>query len=167
VALSPYVDANSMHNIATGRPVTRILHSKRPIAWYSRKQATVETATYEFEIVAARIFVELVIDLHSTLRFISVPIREKKYTFGDNEFIDSLLQLKAKLHLCHFMLSFHHVREPITDETLGFYFVPSDDKPADILSKHWGFVQVKERLNHCYSGEGTACIESAATEEEE
>jgi hypothetical protein len=143
LTLSPYMDAKLMPDIAMRRPGTMTLHlvSKTPIECYSRKQATVETATYESEIVAARICVEQVIDLHNTLRCLSVSIREKKFMFGDNKFVvDSLLQLKAKLHLCHFMLSFHHVREPIADETLGFYFVPGDDKPSDILSKYWGFL---------------------------
>jgi hypothetical protein len=48
VTLSHYVDTNLMHNIATGRSVTGILHlvNKTSIEWYSKKQATVETATY-------------------------------------------------------------------------------------------------------------------------
>jgi Reverse transcriptase (RNA-dependent DNA polymerase) len=42
VTLSHYVDANLMHDIATGRSVTGILHlaNKTPIEWYSKKQAT-------------------------------------------------------------------------------------------------------------------------------
>jgi hypothetical protein len=31
-------------------------------------------------------------------------------------------------------------------EILGFYFLPGDDNPADILSKHWGYTQIKDRL---------------------
>ena len=48
VTLTHYFDANLMHNIVTGRSVTGILHviNKTPIDWYSKKQATVETATY-------------------------------------------------------------------------------------------------------------------------
>jgi Reverse transcriptase (RNA-dependent DNA polymerase) len=51
VTLTHYVDANLMHDIATGRSVTGILHlmNKTPIEWYSKKQATVETATYGSE----------------------------------------------------------------------------------------------------------------------
>jgi hypothetical protein len=45
----------------------------------------------------------------------------------------------------HFMLSFHHVRETIAEETLGFYFLPGDDNPAIILSTHWGFIQEKRQ----------------------
>jgi hypothetical protein len=54
--------------------------------------------------------------------------------------------LHAKLHKRHTMLSFHRVREAIASGILGFYFIPGEINPADILSKHWGYTQIKERL---------------------
>jgi hypothetical protein len=38
------------------------------------------------------------------------------------------------------------VREAIATGILGFYFIPGGDNLADILSKHWGYTQIKERL---------------------
>jgi hypothetical protein len=38
------------------------------------------------------------------------------------------------------------MREAITKGILGFFFLPGDINPADILSKHWGFTQVRERF---------------------
>ena len=116
VTLTHYVDANLMHDIATGISVTGILHlvNKTPIEWYSKKQATVETATYGSEFVAARLCTEQVIDLRNTLQYLGVPVREKSYMFGDNKsVVDSSMQLSAKLHKRHTMLSFHRVREAI------------------------------------------------------
>jgi len=54
--LSHYVDANIYHFITSGCSVTGIFHlvNQTPIEWYSKKQATVETATYGSEFVAAR-----------------------------------------------------------------------------------------------------------------
>jgi hypothetical protein len=67
--------------------------------------------------------------------------------FGDNKsVVNSSMQLNAKLHICHTMLSFHHVRAAIAAGILGFCFLPGDDNPADILSKYWGYTQIKERL---------------------
>ena len=56
VVLTHYVDANLMHDILTGRSVTACLHflNATPIDWYSKKMATVETATYRAEFAAAR-----------------------------------------------------------------------------------------------------------------
>jgi hypothetical protein len=56
VTLTHYVDANLMHDVITGRSVTDILQlaNKTPIDWYSKKQRTVETATYGSEFVPLR-----------------------------------------------------------------------------------------------------------------
>jgi hypothetical protein len=69
VTLSHYVDANLLHNITSGKSVTGIPHlvNKTPIDLYLKKQATVETATYGSKFVAARVCVEQIIDLCTTL----------------------------------------------------------------------------------------------------
>jgi hypothetical protein len=129
--------------------VTGILHliNKTPLDWYSKKQATVETATYGSEFVAARICVEQIIDPCSTLMYQGVPAREKNCMFGNNKsVVDSSMELHAKLHKRNTMLSFHHVREAITSGIVGFYFIPEKLSPADILSKHWGYTQIREHL---------------------
>jgi hypothetical protein len=50
-----YTDANIYHNIITGRSVTWILHlcNQTLIDCYSKRQATVETATFGSEFTAA------------------------------------------------------------------------------------------------------------------
>jgi hypothetical protein len=58
--------------------------------------------------------------------------------FGDNKsVVDSSMQVNAKLHKSHAMLSFHRVEEAITSGMIGFYFIPCDINPVGILSKHW------------------------------
>ena len=50
------MDANLNHCLATGKSLTGCLHfvNKTPVDWYSKKQGTVETATYGSEFVAAK-----------------------------------------------------------------------------------------------------------------
>jgi hypothetical protein len=86
VTLTHIVDANPMHDVTPGKSVTGILHlvNKTPLDWYSKKQATVETAMYGSEFVVARICVEQTIDLQSTLRYLGVLDKEKNYMFGNN-----------------------------------------------------------------------------------
>jgi hypothetical protein len=149
VTLSHFVDANLMHDMISGKSVTGVLHliNKMPLDWYSKKQATVETATYGSEFVAARTCVEQIIDLRLTLRYLGVPLREKSYMFGDNEsVVNSSMQLHAKLHKRHTMLSFHRVREAIASGMLLFTHIPGKNNPADILSKHWGYSQIWTQL---------------------
>jgi hypothetical protein len=42
--------------------------------WYSKKQATVETATFGSEFIAARTTIDQIIDLQMTLRYLGIPI---------------------------------------------------------------------------------------------
>lgn len=145
VTLSHYVDANLYHDWVTGRSVSGILHfiNATPIDWFSKRQSTVETATYGSEFVAARTCVEQIIDLRNTLRYLGVPIRGRSWMFGDNEsVVNSSAQPHAKLHKRHTALSFHRVREAIAADIIGFFHIPGECNPADILSKHWGYQQV-------------------------
>ena len=149
VQLTHYVDANLYHDALTGRSVTACLHfvNGTPIEWWSKKQATVETATYSSEFVAARTCVEQIIDLRNTLRYLGVPIIEKSIMFGDNEsVVKSSTSVYAKLHKRHTALSFHRVREAIASKYLAFNHLPGKENPADILSKHWSFNAVKDQL---------------------
>ena len=149
VTLTHFVDANLLHDLAIGRSVVGILHliNQTPIDWHAKKAATVETATYGSEFLAARTCVEQVIDLRTTLRYLGVPIRDKSYMFGDNKsVVDSASTPHAKLHKRHTMLSFHRVREAIASGMIIFSFTPGNLNPADILSKHWGHQQVWPQL---------------------
>ena len=122
-----YVDANLFHDIITGRSVSGILHmlNKTPIKYFSKKQGTVETATYGSEFVAARIATEQIMDLRIMLRYLGVPIREVSYLFGDNKsVVDTSSIPHFKLHKRHMALSFHRVREAIVSKMLYFGFLP-------------------------------------------
>ena len=149
VTTTHFVDANLMHCMVTGKSVTGCLHlvNKTPIDAFSKKQATVETATYGSEFVAARTCVEQIIDLRLTLRYLGVPLREKSYMFGDNQsVVDSSNNVHAKLHKRHTMLSFHRVREAVASSMLLFSHIYGETNPADILSKHWGYSAVWPQL---------------------
>ena len=157
VTLVTYVDANLFHNMITGRSVTGILHfiNKTPFDWYSKKQGTVETATYGSEFVAARTATEQIIDHRLTLRYLGVNIREKTYMFGDNKtVVDSSSRPHARLHKRHTALSFHRVREAIASKILDFYHISGKINPADILSKHWGHKQIWTMLKPLLFHEG-------------
>jgi hypothetical protein len=149
VTLTHFVDANLMHDVSTGKSVTGILHliNKTPIDWYSKKQATVETATYGSEFVAARTCVEQIVDLRLTLRYLGVPLRDKSYMFGDNEsVVNSSNMPHGKIHKRHTMLSFHRVRQAVASGMVKFTFMPGEFNPANILSKHWGYQAVWPQL---------------------
>ena len=78
------MDANLNHCLATGRSVTGSLHfvNHTPIDSYSKRQATVETATYGSEFVASKTATEQIIDLRHTLRYLGVPIKQNHTCLG-------------------------------------------------------------------------------------
>ena len=43
-------------------------------------------------------------------------------------------------------LSYHKVREAVAANIIGFYHISSEDNPADLMSKIWGFQQVWKQL---------------------
>jgi hypothetical protein len=142
VTLTHFVDANLYHDLITGRAVTGVLHlvNKMPVEWFSKRQATVETATYGSEFVAARTAADQIVDLRTTLRYLGVPVRGKSYLFGDNKSVISSSTLPhSALKKRHHALSYHRVREGIAAKIFGFYKIAGQDNPADLLCKHNGY----------------------------
>ncbi|MDJ0828176.1 MAG: reverse transcriptase domain-containing protein, partial [Rhodobacter sp.] len=79
-----FKDANLMHDLATGRSCTGIIHflNQTPIDWFCKRQKQVETATYGSEFMAARQAIEQIIDLRYTLRMFGVPLDGPSWLFG-------------------------------------------------------------------------------------
>jgi hypothetical protein len=115
ITLVHYFDANLYHDMLTGHHVTGLLHllNKTPIDWYSKKQSTVETATYGSESIASGTCVDQVIDLCTSLCYLGVPIHDtRSFVIGDNKSMtDSAAIPHPKLHKHHNALSLHHVHD--------------------------------------------------------
>jgi hypothetical protein len=138
-----------MHDLISGRSVTGILHmlNQTPIDWFSKLQATVETATFGSEYVAARTCTDQIIDLRLTLRYLGVPIKGASYMFGDNETVVNASSVPhSKLNKRHNALSYHRTREAIAAGITKFYHVYGKTNPADILSKHWDYPSIWDQL---------------------
>ena len=145
VTTTTYVDANLHHDQVTGKAVTACLHivNATPSHWYTKRQATVETATYGSEFVAARIATDQIIDLRYTLMYLGVPVRSKSYMFGDNKsVVDSASIPASTLSKKSTLASYHRVREAIAAGYLQFNWKDGKSNPADILSKHWEFANI-------------------------
>ena len=71
-ALTTYKDANLYHHLSTGRAVTGA--NQTPVDWFTKKQSTVETATYGSEFTAARTAIQQITGLRLTIRYLGVKI---------------------------------------------------------------------------------------------
>ena len=127
------MDANLNHCLATGKPLTGC-----QVDWYSKKQATVETATYGSEFVAAKTATEQIMDIRQTMRYLGAPITTKSFLFGDNRSVVTSATLPhSTLTKRQNILAFHRVREAIAAKLMAFYWIQSAYNLSDMLSKHW------------------------------
>ena len=157
VITTTFLDANLLHDIVTGKSVTAVLHfvNTTPTDWFSKRQATVETATYGSEFVAAKTATEQIMGLRNTLRYLGVPVMTKAYMFGDNKsVVTSSATPQSILNKRHNMLSYHRVREAIASKILEFHWCSSDQNRSDILSKHWEHTKVKDTIRELFDYQG-------------
>ena len=169
VTTTTTLDANLLHCLATRASLTACLHfcNHTPTDWYSKKQATVETATYGSEFVAAKTATEQIMDMRYTLRYLGVPIMSKSYMFGDNRSVVTSATLPhSTLSKRHNILAFHRVREAIAAKIIDFHWIQSEYNLSDMLSKHWEhnkiFPMIQKLLITCGP---ITLIPRAATEE--
>jgi hypothetical protein len=138
VCTTTHKDANLYHDLSMGRAVTGVLHfiNKMPINWYSRKQSTVETATYGSEFSSAKTVIQQIQGLRTTLRYLGVPVDDTSYMFGDNgSIVMSSTMPDSQLNCRHLALSYHYVREAIASGMVAFYHMPGEINSSDVLSK--------------------------------
>ena len=143
--MTTFVDANLGHDIISGKSVTGVLHffNKTPVDWFSKKQNTVETATFGSENTAARTAIEQIKANKLTLLQLGVPLHGIPILLGDNKsVVDSGTLPHQRLHKRHLMLSYHFVRESVASGALRFAHINGEHNPADVLSKHWGYQAV-------------------------
>ena len=141
----------------TGRSVTGVLHyiNKAPVDWFSKKQATVETATYGSEFTAAKTAIQQITALRLKLRYLGVPIQGGTYLFGDNQSVVTSGSVPhSQLSKRHHGLAYHYTREAIASGMVHFHHIPGEHNPSDVLSKHWGYAQTWPTLQPVMFWEG-------------
>ena len=139
VATTTTLDANLLHCLAPGASLTACLHfcNQTPTDWYSKKKATVETATYGSEFVTAKTATEQIMDLRYTLRYLGVPIKPKSYMSGDNRSVVTSATLShSTLSKRQNILTFYRVREAIAAKIIDSTGSSLNTNLSDMLSKH-------------------------------
>jgi hypothetical protein len=144
VCTTTFEDANLMHDLTTGRSCTGILHlvNQTPVVeWFSKRQKTLETATYGSKFVAARIATEQIMDLRFTLQMMGLPLDGKAYMFGDNQSVITRGTIPhSSLNKRHNALAYHRVCEAIAYDVICFFHISGKINPADVLTKFLGHV---------------------------
>jgi hypothetical protein len=148
VRITAFFDADHAGCLATRRSTTGMLMflNNTPIKWYSKRQATVESATYGSEMVAGRITVEFVIEMRYKLRMLGIPIIGSCVLFGDNaSMITSATIPSSSLKKKHNAIGYHRIREAVAARIVDLVHCGSTVNVADLLTKALG-PQVYSRL---------------------
>ena len=138
VDVSGFHDANLLHDLITGRSATGMLAmlNKTPVEWYSKRQPTVETATYGSEFNSARTATDILIDIRYALRMLGARVEGPSHLFGDNQaVIKSSTIPESLLKKRHNVLAYHQVRECIAAGIIAYHHIASKENPADVLTK--------------------------------
>ena len=157
VTTTTTLDANLLHWLATGASLTACLYfcNQTPTDWYSKKQATVETATYGSEFVAAKTATEQIMDLRYTLRYLGVHIKSNFYMFGDNRSVVTSATLPhSTLSKRHNILAFHRVREAIAAKIIDFHWIQLEYNLSNMqqaLGTHQDFLNDPKVAHHLWS----------------
>ena len=138
VQITVYVDADGASDVVTRRSVTGILVmvNSFPVKYYCKRQNTVESSTYGSELVAARIAVDLLVEMRYKLRMLGVPIRECSRMYGDNMSVVLNTTLPSSaLKKKHNAIAYHRVREAVAAGIVEFEHIPTDENIADCMTK--------------------------------
>lgn len=102
----------------------------------SKRQKTVETSTYGSELVAARIAVDLLIEMRYKIRMLGVPLEDTSVMVGDNMSVVVNTTLpSSSLKKKHLACAYHRVKEAIAAGFISFGHIPTQLNLADICTK--------------------------------
>ena len=102
--------------------------------------------------VAARIAVEIILEIRYALRMLGVPIEKTSLLMGDNNSVLlnttlPLSMLKKKDLGC----SYHRVREVVAARIIDCAYIPSEHNYTDILTKPLSTTDITNYQSHGYS----------------
>jgi hypothetical protein len=115
VTISAFIDANHAGNVITRRSHSSIFLfvQNAPIIWFSKRQNTVEAATFGSEVVAQWICKELIVALRYKLRMFRILIDGPANVFCDNRGVVKNASIPestlTKKH--NAIINYHAVRE--------------------------------------------------------
>jgi hypothetical protein len=150
VTISAFVDANH-----AGNKVTRHLHTgiiiyvqNAPILWYSKRQNTMEVATFGSEMVALQICKELIVAIHYKLRMFGVEIDGPANVFCDNHGVVKNISIpELMLMKKHNAIDYHAVREVVVAGILRVEMEDGETNLADLLMQ---VIMGQKRWDFCY-----------------
>ena len=138
VVMTCWVDASHASNKLTMRSHTGIFIKLNgaPIAWYSKRQNTVESSTFGSEFVALRVATEMCQALRYKLRMFGVAIDGPTSVMCDNKSVQTNASVPtSQLGKKHNAICYHKVRENVAAGVIRVGWVSSENNLADLFTK--------------------------------
>jgi len=133
-----FVDADHAGDEITRRSRTGFIVyiNNAPVYWYSKRQGSVESSTYQAEFTAMKEATEYIRALRYKLRMMGIPVEDAAYIFGDNQSVlanttnpGSTLKKKCAA------VAYHVVREGVARGEWVTAYINTHDNIADLLTK--------------------------------
>ena len=143
------MDADHAGDQITRRSRTRFIMfiNSAVINWYSKKQGSVEGATFGSEFMAMKTVAEVNKGLMYKLRMMGVPIDGPSYVYGDNMSVlhntsnpESTLKKKSN------SIAYHLVRESIAMDEMRTGYINTAENYADLMTKNLPRGERRENL---------------------
>ena len=125
--IKAYVDSDHAGDKVTRRSRTGFLvyFNSAPIYWLSKKQTSVETASFGSEFVAMKQCCEYLRGLRYKLRMMGIPVNNPVFTYGDNQ---SVLWNTS-------VPDYHYVREGAARDKWRTCYMKTLVNPSAVLTK--------------------------------
>ena len=136
--ITAFCDADHAGDKITRRSHTGILLyvNKAPISWFSKRQNTVEAATFGSEYIALRICTEKIKAQRYKLRMFGIPIDGPATAYVNNEsVVKSSTRPESQLKKKHLSICYHAVRECIASGIVRVGWIESEANLSDLLTK--------------------------------
>ena len=133
-----FVDADHAGDAVTRKSRTGFIVylNNAPIYWYSKRQGSVESSTYQAEFTAMKEATEYIRALRYRLRMMGIRVEGPAYIFGDNQSVlanttnpGSVLKKKCAA------VAYHLVREGVARGEWITAYINTHDNIADLLTK--------------------------------
>ena len=138
VDLRLFVDSSHADDKSNRRSRTGyfVFLNSSPIAWLSKKQATIETAVFGAEFVAMKIGMEAVRGIRYKLRMMGIQISGPTYIYGDNmSVIHNTQRPESVLKKKNNAICYHAIRESVAMGESKTGHIPTDENVADLATK--------------------------------
>ena len=156
-----FVDADHAGDEITRRSRTGFIVyiNNAPVYWYSKRQGSVESSTYQAEFTAMKEAAEYVRSLRYKLRMMGIPVDDAAFIFGDNKSVlANTMNPGSTLKKKCAAIAYHLIREGVARGEWVTAWISTHDNIADLLTKPMssgekrnGFV--KKILQHIFRKE--------------